>query len=169
MHRLDDDTMITTALLRRFHAEGEFEGAAGQFFAVMQRSNGDLLTHCIGPSITGDLMFFASQTLSFINRQIHHDGAWCMVFTHPRPPIPPEMRVSFQRFVLLWLDKDGDVQFPIEHDQSIMEALAWSPIDWAKQCETAWGLWHHAMKQVLDPQPNETYRRAKGEQAPTLH
>lgn len=169
MHRLDDDTLITSALLRRFHAEGEFEGAPGQFYAFVQRSNGDLLTHQVGPNVDGDLMLFASTTLSYINRHLHHDGAWCIVFTHPKPPLPPEMKATFHRFVLLWMDKDGDVQFPLEHDSSIIEALSWSPLDWAKQCETAWTLWHHAMQVVLDPRPDEQFKRAKGQQRPTMH
>jgi len=52
----------------------------------------------------------------------------------------------------------------------MVEAMAWGIDAWAQQCETAWTLWNHAMRQVLDPQANETFKRAKGQRRPTtLH
>jgi len=169
MHRLDIETLVTPALLKRFHAEGEFESGDGRFFAVMQQSNGDLLTHAVGPDAGPDAMLFASDTLSFLNKHLHHDGAWCIVFTHYRAPTPPMMHGAFDRFVILWMDHDGDVQFPVERDHAIPEAFGYGNHSWAMQCETAWNLWHHAMVTVLEPKADAQYKRAKGQRAPTVH
>lgn len=170
MHKLDDDTMITPTLIKRFHDEGEFEGADGRFYALVQRSNGDLLSHQVGSDAGANECLFASDLLSYLNKKLHHDGAWCIVFTHPSPVVPPHRTCDYGRFVVLWMDGDGDVQFPLVHELGMVEAMTWGMQAWAQQCETAWMLWHHAMRQVLDPQEGETFKRAKGQQRPTtLH
>jgi len=170
MHKLDDDTLITPTLLRRFHAEAQFEGAPGAFYALVQRSNGHILSHQVGPIAGANEMIFASDVLTYLNKNLHHDGAWCIVFTHPAPAIPPFRTCDFQRFTILWMDEDGDVQFPLAHELGMVEAMTWGLQAWAQQCETAWMLWNHAMRQVLDPQANETFKRAKGQRRPTtLH
>ena len=170
MHRLDDDVLITPSLIKRFHAEGEMEGADGRFYALVQKANGDLLSHQVGPDAGANEQLFASDVLSYLNKHLHHDGAWCIVFTHPKPAEPPFAGCDYDRFTILWMDGDGDVQFPLVHEQGIVEAMTWGKEAWAQQCETAWSLWHHAMKTVLDPQERETFKRAKGQRRPTtLH
>jgi hypothetical protein len=168
MHHLGIDTLVTPALIKRFHDEGKFEGAAGAFYAFVQKSNGDLLAHSVGPDVGAAEHLFAADLLSYLNRHLHHDGAWCMVFTHPKPPQPPLMQTEFDRLVVLWMDKDGDVQFPLEHNLGIVTALEWAMPAWAQQCETAWALWRQAVA-ALELQPGETFKRAKGERRPTLH
>lgn len=175
MHKLDNDTLITCSLLRRFRAEAEHEGGDGRFYAYIQKSNGDLVTDQNGPDIGPNEFMFANDMLTFLNKELHHDGAWCIVFTGFRTTresilIPSVCVGEYTRFAFLWLDKDGDVQFANDCELGIVWATTQMSLhDWAGQCEAAWGLWHKAMRLVLEPKPSELYKRAQGQTAPTLH
>jgi hypothetical protein len=178
MARIDDDTLITPTLLRRFAAESTMEGGNGQHHAFIERSNGVLLDHNPGsPECLGEQLMFAADVLRKLNRELHHDGAWVMVYTHPAEPAEGSVifvnggNREYRRFVLLWLDQDGDVQIPIDWVKGESE-LADFPdcliagIEyWMQLCENAWDLWHTHMRQVLEPRQGETFRRARGERA----
>lgn len=169
MHRLDERVLITPMLLKRFSAEAEFENGDGFYCAFIQRSNGTFLEHAEGPGADPMQELFATDMLNALNGKLHHDGAWVMLFTHHDVPVPPLAKGIYRRFVILWMDRDGDVQFPIENDEPLHVVLAKGPDHWLEQCETAYALWHHAMREVLNPREGNLYRRARGETAPSLH
>ena len=179
--KLDDDTLITPTLLKRFVAEGMMEEGDGQHYACVQRSNGDFLVHHPGsPAALGEQTLFAADILRRLNRDLHHDGAWVIVFTHPSPPIEGSMILAqpghceYRRYVLLWLDADGDVQIPVvwvkgECDQwDFAEVLREGPEPIIGLCEGAWTTWHLHMRQVLEPRAGETFKRAKGQRQGSL-
>ena len=176
MPMLDDDTLITPALLRRFIAEARLEAGNGQHYAFVRRSNGNLIAHNpASPEIAGYQTMFAADVLKVLNRELHHDGAWVVVFTHPEPPEPgsailltPPGR-EYARYVLMWLDRDGDVQFSVEWVKNESELLDFAEVLEAgidsvvEKCEGAWQMWHLHMREVLDPREGETFQRARGQ------
>lgn len=169
MHTLEDNTLITKLLIRRFHAEGEFEGGDGKYAAFIQKRDRNILSHTLSCKPGMLEQFFAEDMLNALNKHLHHDGAWVIVFTHYDPPRPPFSEGVFNRFVLLWLDEDGDVKFPLECVHPLHKVMEESGIDsWLSQCEAAWTLYKHT-ERVLDPQPSEQYRKAAGETAPSVH
>lgn len=169
MHKLDENRLVTPALLKRFHAEAECEGGDGRFAAFIQRSNGEIISHDNGPRADPRCLVFTMEILGALNRHLHHDGAWVIVFTHWKAPVIPMQDGVHQRFVLLWMDGDGDVQFPLEWVGGIDRAVEFGGYNWSQHAASAWHLWHHVMRVVLDPQEGETYKRALGESAPSVH
>lgn len=181
MARIDDDTLITPSLLRRFVAEAELEAGDGRHYAFMQRSNGELLAHNpYSPEIDPHQAMFAADVLKFLNRELHHDGAWVIAFTHPKKPDPgmaifAQPSTEYRRYVLLWLDSDGDVQFAVEWIEGeselldFPEVMAAGLIPIANQCEGAWAMWDLHMRKVIEPRDGiDTFQRARGQRAPSL-
>lgn len=183
MARLTDETkIITPTLLRRFELEADGEDGDGRYYACILRSNGELIVHHPGaPGIAAEQSLWAADVLKLLNREVHHDGAWVVVFTHPKPSmfdnalLASNMHAQYARYVLLWLDQDGDVQIPVEWMEGTADA---SLRDFAdvmiaglecagEAAEYAYQSWHTLMVEVLDRRPGETFKRAQGEIAPS--
>ena len=172
-HRLDESVLITPSLLRRFQAEAEFEGGPGAYYAYIQKSDGAWLVHPMGPHPSAEQALFALDMLPLLNKEFHHDGAWVLVFTHPKPYPPGALiavddRPGYGRFLFMWMDEDGDIRFPVECDDTdFTNVLASGAIHWCEQCETAWQVWHYNVVEVLEPRPQEQFKRALGERPPS--
>lgn len=153
-------------MLKRLEAEALDEGMGGGYFAVIQKSSGDIAYHQTGPRVEPHEQIFVIELLTALNKFLHHDGAWLAIFTHHRTQ--PPMVGRYQRLVILWMDRDGDIQFPFEFESPLDDKYLWGKISWCEQCENAWVLWHHMMREVLEPKADQLYRKALGE-APTRH
>jgi hypothetical protein len=177
MARLDDAILMSkpvlTALLHRFHDEASLEDGNGQFYALIHQADGKFMGFNPGsPELKGDQEIFATDLLRFLNREIHHDGAWAMAFTHPEFNAIMQDGVEYKRFLLLWLDKDGDVQLPLDwvHGESddlfdFTEVMMAGLEMWATFAEESWHLWHRAMVQIMAPKANQLIKAAQGQQA----
>ncbi len=172
MHRLDDKLVVTTSLLRRFIAEGGEEEGTGQHFAVVQRSNGDFLHHNPhSPEAPGEQLVFIHECLTRFNNEIHHDGAWCAVLTHPVWTAPARLP-EFKRFVFLWIDKDGDPQFSLDwiegegEEQDFSDCMLSGRDSWADRAENAWHAWHVLAVEVIDAAPDQMLKEAQGQTRP---
>lgn len=176
MTKLADDVLITPTLLRRFEVEAYLEGGDGRHYALIRREDANLLAHHPGsPNLAPDQLMWASDMLRILNKELHHDGAWVIVFTHPVPPanfhaleIVPK-HWDYNRYVILWLDQDGDVQIPIEWNKGegdlhdFTDVLLAGRESTAQKCEDAWKMWHTVMRGAIDPKEGQTFRRARGE------
>lgn len=181
MTHLDDRTLINKALLRRFELEARGEAGDGRYYAMIRRQDGNLLAHHpIGPQLDPQQMLWAQRVLSLLNRELHHDGAWVIVFTHPRRPeglaiIEDPKHVLYDRYCLLWVDSDGDVQFAIEWQKGDGELYDFTDVimagieSTAAKAQGAWQVWHTMMRQVPEIKSGDqrTYKRAMGEAAPS--
>src|SRR5580704_2855890 len=179
MARIGFETIVTPSLLQRFAIEAHQEAGNGQHYAVILRDSGDLTVHHPGsPPASAEQMMFAADVLKKLNRELHHDGAWVIVFTHPAPFDPAfsiyaQPHAMYRRFVFLWLDNDGDAQIPVEWIENESEMLDFADvltagIEWIMQnCENAWDMWHHHKVKVIERKPDETFKRAKGQRAPS--
>lgn len=171
MHHLDDTIMITPALIRRFHDEAHMDQGPGAFVAFMQRSNGQFLVNAPSDNFTIDpnQTIFAQDVLTALNRQLHHGGAWVIVFTHPLPMRSAIEVTEYGRFVLMWMDMDGDVQFPFEWEHGAGEERDFADVlmsgkdSWLNRCETAWQTWQLHMRQILAPKPDQLVKAAQGQ------
>lgn len=179
--KLDDSILMTPTLLRRFIQEAELEGGNGQHFALLRRSNSELIAHNpYSPELDPSQMTWGADVLRLLNRELHHDGAWVLCFTHPAEPGPPETILhnppkhwEYARYCLMWLDKDGDVQFTVEWVRHESELFDFADVmlagieSTAQKAEAAWETWRTMMIEVLDPREGETFKRAQGQRAPS--
>lgn len=176
---LPDDKMITSDLLRRFKEEGEMEGGTGQHYALIRLSNGNLVKfNPYSPALAPEQMLWADVILTLLNKELHHDGAWVVVFTHPKPTpaqcvIYNPTHCDYERYGLIWLDADGDSQFTMEWSAGESEMRDFADVLLAgresttEKAEAAWQAWHLCMREVLDPQEGQTFKRAQGQAAPS--
>ena len=171
-HKLDIDTLITPALLRRLEAESQFDnkGVSTPFWAVLEKNvAADYITHAVGGlDPLGPQQMMAFDLVTALNRAQHHDGAWVAMWSHPAPR--PHVLVredEYTRLCLMWMDQDGDVQFTLECEGTLEERLMKGILHWQECAEKAWDTWFLHMRVILDPQEGETFKRAKGQNAPS--
>lgn len=181
MPSLRFNEIVTKSLLQRFELEADHDGGeAFRYYGCILRDDGDLCVHHpAAPAVDSMQLVWAGRTLKFLNRELHFDGAWVVVFTNPskisfESAAHAEPRSCYyRRFCLIWLDKDADPQFSVEWlhgDAPSMKdfaavALA-GPEVIAQMCAEARGLWG-VSQEVLELKGGEQYRRAKGEKAPS--
>lgn len=177
MTQLADEKLITPELLQRFRLEAAEEGGhADAFYALIRRSDGNFLSHHpAAPNLDPGQLLWASRALTRFNKELHHDGAWVIVFTHPKPLSTLSKHAEYARYVFLWLDADGDVQFPMDWKENETELLDFADVVIAgiesnmAHAEESWQRWHLLMRVVPDIKPGkgQTYKRAQGEKAPS--
>jgi hypothetical protein len=177
MH-ISESLVITPTLLRRFQAEGEMEEGDGRYYGVIQRDNGDLLVHHPASlSAVAPQLLWAGEVLRLLNRELHHDGAWVLVFTHPHSVPGPSVlhqagHAEYRRYGLIWLDADGDPQFTMEWQHGTAELPSFTDVmlagieSTAQKAEQAWMLWDDSHK-TLDLKAEQTFKRAQGQRAPS--
>lgn len=170
--RIDDRILATDALRRRLLAEAQFEEGPGTYWGVSVREGVLLVPFKSADGIAApmeDQQMFANDMAHALNKHLHHDGAWLVLFTHPMglvnipivgmTPLP----VPYDRWVFLWMDADGDVQFSMDNVEEFAEVLLAGPDHWMEEAERAWQTWKLYMRDVLDVRQGETFKRALGE------
>ncbi len=171
-HKLDDDTLMTADLLRAFIGYAEEDGGNGQHYAVIQRDNGGFVDHNPGsPELEVMQTQFARDIVDSANREIAHDGAWLIVFTHPG--VLPHLLATqseYARFNVVWMDKDGDIQFRLEwsigeseDELTFSDVLLSGKESWLERLEMAYQQWHLLNVQVLAAKESQTFKKAKGQ------
>ena len=169
MHRLDDNRLITPALLRRFIAEAEAAGDEDRYWAAIQREDGNWLTHG-GDEPTAFKKTVILDIVAALNRHIAHDGAWVAVWVDPQPkPLAVLNGTDYGKLVLMWMDMDGDVRFPIEIEEDDATLAIKGYAHWCEQAEVAWNIWNDMrVEKVLALAGHEhLYKRALGQSAPS--
>lgn len=158
MHKVTDRALITPLLLRRFEAEARLGNDDPRFWACLITDEGVLVEHQTGQNPIPEQKMFGADMVTVLNRHLHHDGAWLIEFTDPTS-MGPINTALYQKFIIFWMDKDGDVQFPIEDDRAFHEVLANGPDAMIEKCEGAWQTWSWQSK-VLDLKEHQTTKKA---------
>lgn len=97
---------------------------------------------------------YARSVVRYLNKHLHMDGAW----------VGGWMDDGFKRFYLLWKDKDGDIQFPIDTSGEVRwsDLRNWAMEDWGNHATQAFQQWKCAMETV-DAQPHQQLKLAQGQ------
>jgi hypothetical protein len=167
-HNLPDELVVTKATLKRIAAEAADSGSR-TFFALLQLRNGSFQSYeCFGIELDETQMMFSRDLIGDLNRELHHDGAWLIVWSiaQRKPKGSIGKSTEFRKFTLLWMDRDGDIAFPIECERSFDDYLAEGIHAMMAKCEQAYFLWLEAMN-ALALTPDETFKRAQGQEAPS--
>lgn len=114
----------------------------------------------------------AMELCVFLNRELAHDGRWSVGWTGNRNDITPGGLMVFNIpsvMVLVWLDRDDDVQFQVSIDERLDVFLACGPEHWCEQAEQAWAEWRCHIGDV-GVKPEQTIKAAQGqrEKDPTV-
>ncbi len=94
---------------------------------------------------------YARTVVRYLNKHCHFDGAWVGAWTD-----------GWQTFYLLWKDRDGDIQFPIDSTLPWRELRGWAPDVWGKQASAAHEIWRDSVK-VLELKAEQTRKLAQGQ------
>lgn len=142
----------------------------GPFRCVIQAEGGLVMEFGTGPALGMVQRMVADDMVAELNKQLHHDGCWLFNFANPEPvSIAVEMGRRYARFAILWMDRDGDIQFAIDCERPFEKTIEEGPDALAEKCSKAWDWWHFHMRTVLDPQPHEMFKKALGEKPRVLH
>lgn len=172
MHKITDERVLFNgALAKRFHDEAVMEHGDPRFFGLVQTYDGKFKGKQFqgSPDLHPMQRVFAEDVLTALNRHLHHDGAWCVVFTGPEAdgPLSP---MIYRRLVFLWMDGDGDVHIPYEwledEGDTFATMMARGPDPWLEGAEAAWHIAAEA-RRMLDTKADEQFRYALGEKAPS--
>lgn len=145
------------------------------FIAWIERSNGDVLEYAKGRSAKPEYKMFAMDIMKALNHWMPNGGAWIVQWSDPAPykveghVILARPTVEYRRFVIIWIDVDGDPQFTIEFDDDFNEALTMGVDPWLERGASAWNQWRMMMHDVLDPSEEQQFKKAQGEKPPSLH
>ena len=176
MHKVEEKHLITASLLRRFEAEASFEDGDGRYFGLIHRGDGAFLTHGMGPHPSPEQMVFAQDVLKLLNKELHHDGAWVIVFTNPQPlALAISNLTEYARFAILWMDRDGDVQFTLDWVDGEGDMFDFADVllagleTWGNHAEQAWQTWHMIIREAVDPSESQTIKAAQGQLSSVLH
>ena len=170
MHKLADELVRSPTIDERLHAEA----MDTPFIAWIERSNGEILEYAKGRSPKPEFKMFAMDIMKALNRHMPNGGAWIVQWSDPKPYEAESHAIlleatEYGRFVIIWIDVDGDPQFTIEFDDDFKEALRAGVDPWMERAASAWKQWHMMMHEVLDPAEDQQFKKARGEKPPSLH
>lgn len=110
---------------------------------------------------------FARDMAWALNKHLHHDGRWIVQWVEPAAsPVVLLTGTRYGKCLMIWMDGDGDIQFPIEMEEPFEVIAAAGPDPWMEHAERGWWTWKN-LQSALDLRPHETYKRALGEAAPS--
>lgn len=128
------------------------------FWCCADTAEGKLIVtgdqNCIPPIAKQE---FARDVMRHLNRSISNDGAWITAWLY-----------NGRRFYMLWKDRDGDIQIPIECDRPFFVIRNWQMDDWFKHATAAVGVWSEWHKN-LDATKSQGKKVAQGEQLSAKH
>lgn len=129
------------------------ESAGGHWWACVLTNDGKFLsaTHDGGLTLPSeDRMKMGRDVCRHLNRQVNFGGAWQCAW------------IDQMRFYMLWRDRDGDIQIPIEVDLGFDRIRTWPLETWENHAVGAWDQWRefHAN---MEYSKSQLVRLAQGE------
>lgn len=128
------------------------------FWCCADRPDGKLIVsgyqNCIPPIAKQE---FARDVMRHLNRTIANQGAWIVAWLY-----------NGRRFYMLWKDKDGDIQVPIECDRPFFVLRTWNMDDFNRHAVAALGVWSEWHRN-LDASKSQGKKVAQGEKLSAAH
>lgn len=104
----------------------------------------------------------ARELVRKLNAQLHHDGAWAVMWTNPTPDgMPTEIKISFQ-------DVDGDPQFVIDCERTLADLMTTGPESHMENCERAYQQWKQ-WQVDMEISPNQKIKWGQGQEQRDPH
>lgn len=175
---IDERNILTPFTFKRLDQEGMQSADIGvhgfpKWFAIINR--GGINSEFVG-NFNGDehdyvtrppdyQVAFGCRLAQLLNKQISHNGHWIVAFTHGPLPnfglvIPGRPTDDWRRFIMLWLDEDGDPQFTVDNVEPFSIVAQASNDHWISDADKAWDHWKHLMRTVLAPRSDQLVKRA---------
>lgn len=184
---MEDKLLITKATQKRLNLEAEADGDMPApnpplWYAVMETEAGiqHVESHHVWnhhamvvdrPRPLENQIVWAECLVRLLNKHVGFDGSWLVEFTHYPDlgtclSVDPDL--NWRRIVLIWMDKDGDVQFSSEITDPFVHVISTQPEHWIEQMTEAYENWKDIMKKSFEKQKKAfTYNEAQGEVAPS--
>ena len=148
-HRLPN-TLLSAALLSSI-----VKFSAGrQWTAVIMLANGEMIVRAspdLRETPDADRMHFAREYARRLNREIHHGGAWVVVW------------YDSEEWTALWKDSDGDVQFTLDCNESWARIKNVPISKFMSDAEMTWQKWHLVWFEQIGIRPEQTMKLAQGQ------
>ena len=166
-YKIEDDLLVTSTLRERLQEEADMMTgeANSKWWAGFIRSNAEFRQFPMMYVADYSEVMVAENLLRMLNKELHHDGAWIAQWI-PVVSLEHHYLTGNQfgvRLNAIWIDEDGDPQFTVEFDQDAYGMAAYPLLGWISQCADAWGLWYKHMREILAPNDNQLFKRAKGQ------
>jgi len=176
---LTEDLVMSPRLLRYFSDAGRADKGDGRFYGLILRDDmrSVITFHPISPQLVPMQALWAGDMLHLLNVELSYGGAWVVVFTHPVPSpqqciMSAPTHCNYERYHLIWVDEDGDPHVDIEWEagtgelRKFVDVMKAGPIATAQLCEAALQTWFEKNR-MLEAKPEQTFKRARGERAPS--
>lgn len=177
--QFNEDLLFGVATRERLDMEARMTLELGtprpHWWAAIMRQDGHVVietnyppSEFEGPDISQQE--WAIGNVKFLNREISHDGAWIIAFTHP-PENAEQFKVTpdynWRRIVKLFMDRDGDIQFSTENMEPFHIMYSVGPHHYAQQSEEAYQKWKELMRSAMAPKTHQLVNLAQIKQRGT--
>lgn len=174
--KFDEDFLVLPLNLERYRDEALAGEGLGGYWVCFQRDSGLFVSRMNEGNMVApapDQQMFAQDLIKLLNREISHGGRWIIEWTHPGEFFGAEglsaveacFTRTYERWVMMWMDEDGDIQFSIENEEPMWVIMANGPLQWVEQAEDGWKQWKEIMRDALAPSESQLIHRAQGETA----
>lgn len=111
-----------------------FNETSGRWWIAAYLTGGELKTASSSEAYTPSMFMqdFALRVLKHVNRHCSFGGVWLAGF------MDKDME---EEFYLLWKDKDGDIQVPIEFPFAFHQLIGWKLDSFCIQATEAYSIW----------------------------
>lgn len=94
----------------------------------------------------------ARNVLKYVNAQARYDGCWMVAWFN-----------NFQRFLMVWRDRDGDIQIELPCDEPWARMQQFELMDWEEHCHQSHAKWVDYMKVMEWDHRRELVKAAQGQ------
>ena len=152
LHRLGDRE-LSASLIGML----DMEAGGGGWWALVPRSNGDLLHRHNRLAILPDAerQDFARRLVIRLNQELHCNGAWIVGWADAN-----------RRWFMFWKDRDGDQHVVVDNDEPWARVRSVPVEHWLDDANAAWAKTFLDFKAVLDLKPGMQAKLAQGESLP---
>lgn len=175
--QITDDMLFSKALRERLDMECALTTdfvAPQRWYAVKVLRDGKVVIErnydpaikvasLVTPDPAPTQMIWAEEAARILNKEIAHNGAWLVGFTHP-PGMGDLLRIDprfdWRRIIKLWIDETGDVAFTADIIDPFWMVMQRPVTHFIEQSEQCWQKWHLLMKQAIDPTPEQLIHTA---------
>lgn len=168
--KFTEDHLLLPLNLERYSTEAFSGEGLGTYWVCLQRDSGLFVSRMNDGNMVApapDQQMFAQDLVKMLNKEICHGGRWIIEWTHPGEFHSVEgvgtFTRTYERWLMMWMDEDGDIQFSVENEEPMWVIMANGPMHWVGQAEDAWEQWKLIMRDALAPTEGQLIHRAQGE------